>query len=92
MYLLVSRKKEVVIEKGGQQVTVVNYIYHIVNVQTGHTIVVFSTKQGDVPYVKVNGSWVQLAAIYKKIDGRWQEQEPSIDIFDSGMIYLKGDQ
>lgn len=85
-------KKEVVIEKGGQQVTVVNYIYHIVNVQTGHTIVVFSTKQGDVPYVKVNGSWVQLAAIYKKIDGRWQEQEPSIDIFDSGMIYLKGDQ
>lgn len=84
-------KKEVVIEKGGQQVTVVNYIYHIVNVQTGHTIVVFSTKQGDIPFTKVNGSWVQLTAIYKKIDGRWQEQEPSIEIFDSGTIYLKGD-
>ena len=88
----IVEKKEVVIEKGGQQVTVVNYIYHIVNVQTGHTIVVFSAKQGDVPYVKVNGSWVQLTAIYKKIDGMWQEQEPSIEIFDTGTIYFKDNQ
>lgn len=83
-------RKEIVVEKGGQQVTVVNYIYHINNVQTGHTVVVYSASAGDVPYMKVNGSWVQVSAIYKKIDGRWQQQEPSIDIFDDGTIYIKG--
>ena len=83
-------RKEVVVEKSGQQVTVVNYIYHINNVQTGHTVVVYSASAGDVPYMKVNGSWVQLRAIYKKENGTWVEQEPSIDIFDDGTIYIKG--
>ena len=83
-------RKEVVVEKGGQQVTVVNYIYHINNVQTGHTVVVYSASAGDVPYMKVNGAWVQLSAIWKKENGTWVEQEPSIDIFDDGTIYVKG--
>lgn len=83
-------RKEVVVEKGGQQVTVVNYIYHIVNVQTGHTVVVYSASAGDVPYMKVNGAWVQLSAIYKKENGTWVEQESNIDIFDDGTIYIKG--
>ena len=83
-------RKEIVVEKGGQQVTVVNYIYHINNVQTGHTVVVYSASAGDVPYMKVNGAWVQLSAIYKKENGTWVEQEPSIDIFDDGTIYIKG--
>ena len=83
-------RKEIVVEKGGQQVTVVNYIYHINNVQTGHTVDVYSASVGDVPYMKVNGSWVQLRAIWKKENGTWVEQEPSIDIFDDGTIYVKG--
>ena len=83
-------RKEVVVEKGGQQVTVVNYIYHINNVQTGHTVVVYSASAGDVPYMKVNGSWAQVRTIYKKENGTWVEQEPSIDIFDDGTIYIKG--
>lgn len=84
-------RKEVVIEKGGQQVTVVNYIYHIVNVQTGHTVVVYSATQGNIPYVKINGSWVQLGAIWKKENGVWVEQEPSTDVFDDETIYVKGE-
>ena len=85
-------RKEVVIEKSGQQTTVVNYIYHITNVQTGHTVVVYSASAGDIPYVKINGSWAQLSAIWKKIDGRWQQQEPiNIDIFDDDTIYVKED-
>jgi hypothetical protein len=83
-------RKEIVVEKGGQQVTVVNYIYHITNVQTGHTVVVYSASAGNIPYMKINNSWVQVRSIYKKIDGRWQQQEPSIDIFDDGTIYVKG--
>lgn len=83
-------RKEVVVEKSGQQVTVVNYIYHINNVQTGHTVVVYSASVGNIPYMKVNNSWVQVRSIYKKENGTWVEQESSIDIFDDGTIYIKG--
>lgn len=82
-------RKEVVVEKGGQQVTVVNYIYHINNVQTGHTVVVYSASAGDAPYVKVNGTWTRLSAIYKKENGTWVEQTPDIDIFDDGEVYVR---
>lgn len=82
-------RKEVVVEKGGQQVTVVNYIYHINNVQTGHTVVVYSASAGDTPYVKVNGTWTRLSAIYKKENGTWVEQTPDIDIFDDGEVYVR---
>lgn len=82
-------RKEVVVEKGGQQVTVVNYIYHINNVQTGHTVVVYSASVGNIPYMKVNNSWVQVRSIYKKENGSWVEQEPSLDLFDEDTIYFK---
>jgi hypothetical protein len=84
-------RKEVVVEKSGQQVTVVNYIYHISNVQTGHTVVVYSTTQGNVPYMKINGSWVQLRAIYKKEGESWVEQETDVDLFDTNTIYINTD-
>jgi hypothetical protein len=84
-------RKEVVVEKSGQQVTVVNYIYHISNVQTGHTVVVYSTTQGNVPYMKINGSWVQLRAIYKKEGESWVEQETDVDLFDTNTIYINKD-
>ena len=85
-------RKEEIIEKGGIQQTVVNYIYTLTNIQTGHTIVVSSAALGNTPYTKINGSWTQLSAIWKKIDGRWQQQEPiSIDIFDDDTIYIKED-
>lgn len=85
-------RKEVVVEKSGQQVTVVNYIYTLTNVQTGHTLVAFSTSAEDIPFFKVNGSWVQVRTIYKKENGGWVEQEPSLDLFDTGEIYLKSIQ
>lgn len=84
-------RKEVVVEKSGQQVTVVNYIYHITNVQTGHTVIVYSATQGNVPYMKINGSWVQLSAIYKKENGTWVEQETDVDLFDTNTIYINTD-
>lgn len=84
-------RKEVVVEKSGQQVTVVNYIYHISNVQTGHTVIVYSATQGNVPYMKINGSWVQLSAIYKKENGTWVEQETDVDLFDTNTIYINTD-
>lgn len=84
-------RKEEIIEKGGQQITVVNYIYTLTNVQTGHTLVAFSASAGDTPFFKVNGSWVHVSSIWKKINGSWQVQEPvSTDIFDDGTLYVKG--
>ena len=82
-------KKEEQVQKDGQTITVVNYIYTLNNVQTGHTLLVSST-QTTISYVKVGGSWVPLTAIYKKVDGRWQQQEPSLDLFDEDTIYFKG--
>ena len=40
--------------------------------------------------MKVNGSWAQVRTIYKKENGTWVEQKSSIDIFDDGTIYIKG--
>lgn len=39
-----------------------------------------------------NGAALKMAVrtIYKKENGTWVEQEPSIDIFDDGTIYIKG--
>lgn len=39
-----------------------------------------------------NGAALKMAVvtIYKKENGTWVEQESSIDIFDDGTIYIKG--
>lgn len=84
-------RKEEVIEKGGVQKTIVNYIYVLSNIQTAHTVTVSSISPGDTPFIKVNGSWTGLTGIWKKIDGEWEQQKPiSSDIFDDGTIYIKG--
>lgn len=63
-------RKEVTTEKGGVQVTVVNYIYRINNVQTGHTVNVVSTSQGLDSYIKVSSQWSK-GDILRKQDDRW---------------------
>ena len=63
-------RKEVTTEKGGVQITVVNYIYRINNVQTGHTINVVSTPQGLDSYIKVSSQWSK-GDILRKQDDRW---------------------
>jgi len=65
-------RKEAVVEKGGVQTTVVNYIYKINSVNTGHTINVSAYPQGQsiLPSIKVNGVWTS-GTLKMKLNGVW---------------------
>lgn len=80
-------KKQETIEKEGQLITVVNYIYALSNVQTGHTLVVYTQASEGEWYLKSNGTW-NIVTVYKKINGTWVEQGTDISVFDSGSIYV----
>ena len=76
------------IEKDGTTVTYVNYIYHLSNISATHNLIV-NCISGSTVYLKVNGSWVAVNKIYKKIDDRWQEQTNFDNLFDTNTIYIK---
>lgn len=80
--------KEVETVKEGVTSTTVNYTYSLSNIQTGHTLSV-NISSGQMLYLKRSGSWVQVRSIYKKENGNWIEQEPSLDLFDEDTIYFK---
>lgn len=80
-------RKEEIIEKEGQQITVVNYIYTLSNIQTGHTLNATSVG-GEVLFHKVNGSWIQVNKVFKKENNSWQEVTVFDDLFDEDTIYI----
>ena len=61
---------EAEIEKDGNTVTVVNYIYKISNVQATHNITVYSASGGRKSYIYSNGAWHETTLISKQ-DNRW---------------------
>ncbi len=66
------------------------YVYTITNVQADHAIVV-TVSGGSQPtlYVKLNGTWTQVARAYKKANGSWTQV--AVDqAFTSGTNYVKG--
>lgn len=82
-------KKEETIEKDGNYVTVVNYIYTLTNIQTGHTIYVTSSPNISLK-IKVQGNWVSVQKIYTKNGNSWDEIDDLNGLFEDGIIYLKG--
>lgn len=76
------------IEKDGNTITYKSYNYTLTNISAAHNIVV-STTSGSTVYYKVNGSWVSVSKVYKKIDDRWQEQTNFDNLFDTNTIYIK---
>lgn len=77
-------RKEYVID--GEDV--VNYVYKIPNITTGHNITV-STQSNTIIHLKVNGSWVTVSRVHQKLDGRWQTADDVARLFDNGTIYIK---
>lgn len=79
------------IQKNGETITVINYIYKLNNVSAAHNIVITgaSSTPSDVLYLKVNGSWVECTKVYKKVSGSWVEQTDFSNLFDSNTIYIK---
>ena len=65
------------------------YTYTLSNITADHVIVFTASQAQPELYVKVNGSWVQVATAYKKVSGSWQQV--SVDqAFEQGVNYLKG--
>ena len=68
------------------------YIYTLTNITADHTIVVTATSvETDTLYVKINGSWVEIAEAYKKVNNIWVLQSDVSSIFNTGTNYKKGD-
>ena len=68
----------------------VTYIYTISSVTGNHTIVVSAGGSSTKLYVKLNGTWTQVAKAYKKINGSWVEQTDLTTVFSAGTNYVKG--
>lgn len=56
------------------------------------TIAVTIGGSGSQPklFVKKNGSWVEVATAYKKVNGSWVVQSDKTTVFQNGVNYLKG--
>ena len=81
-------RKEQIIQKEGQDVTVVNYIYKINDVQETHNIVVNCVPSAI--YIKIQSTWVKVNKVYKKENGNWNEVLDFFDLtnlFDTSKVY-----
>ena len=79
------QRKEEQITKDGNTYTVVNYIYKINNVQATHNIIATCSPSESL-HVKLNGSWIQVTKIYKKINNAWTEV--TLDSLTTPSIYI----
>lgn len=76
-------------QKEGQSITYVNYIYRLSNISATHNLII-NCVSGATVYMKVNGNWIIISKVYKKIDDRWQEQSDFSNLFDLTKIYING--
>lgn len=81
-------KKQETIEKDGSTYTVVNYIYTLSNIQTGHTLNVFVQKNNSL-FLKQNSNWITVYNVYIKNDNRWNAVDNFDTIFNDGTVYIK---
>lgn len=44
----------------------------------------------DTAYLKINGSWVAVRKVYRKVSGAWVQQSNLQDVFDTSTKYVKG--
>ena len=69
-------RKEMQVTKDGVTTTVVNYIYTLSNVQTGHTLYVTASPSSLPSFIKSGNAWTQ-GTIMIKTDDRWNQVLPS---------------
>ena len=81
-------RKEQIVQKEGQDITVVNYIYKINDVQETHNIVVNCIPSSI--YIKIQSTWVKVNRVYKKEGDKWNEVTDFFDLtnlFDTSKVY-----
>lgn len=69
---------------------IVNYTYTISNVSAAHTLQITVGGAGPVVYLKINDTWRQCSAVYKKVNGSWVKQTDLSNLFDANTNYVKG--
>ena len=67
------------------------YTYTLTNITADHTIVFTAGAGGPELYVKLNGSWIEVARAYKKVSGSWQQVDLD-QAFSSGTNYVHAGQ
>ena len=74
-------------QRGGSRTTSNYYIYFY-----GADIEIeYTEASGDKVFIKSNGSWVEVAHAYKKVNGAWVEQTDLSTLFSEGNVIIKGD-
>lgn len=76
------------VEKDGDTITYVNYIYALSNISATHNLVV-TCVSGTTIYLKINDNWETVTKVYKNIDDRWQEVSDFSGLFESNKVYIK---
>ena len=64
------------------------YTYTLSNITVNHTIVVNEVSSSQPAYIKVNGQYVTIAKIWKKVNNVWVEQTDYSTLFDNSHIYV----
>lgn len=83
-------RKEEEIEKDGNTITVVNYVYNLSNIQTTHNLIVTCISEAsETIYLKINSNWESVTKVYKNTNNSWQEVSDFSDLFESGKVYIK---
>lgn len=73
---------ENIVYEGGE------FKYVIEIVEGTHTLIL-SDKLPDVSmFIKINGQYITISKIYKKISGAWVEQATTDDLFDNTKVYI----
>lgn len=59
---------------------------------TGNSTIVVtigSSALSDKLYIKQNNTWVEVSAVYKKVNGAWVEQTGLSNLFDTNTVYVQ---
>jgi len=67
--------------------TIVSYMYRLTNITATHNLVI-TCETSNTLYIKQNGEWITVSHIYKKVDGRWVEQDITY-LSDNNLKYLR---
>lgn len=70
--------------------TGIDHYTYTYTVDSDSTIVVTIGAAGDVLHLKVNGAWVEVRKVYKKVAGAWVEQDDLASLFDTQTNYVRG--
>ena len=80
-------REELQVEKEGNVITMVKYVYYLTNIQASHTLAVLSSP-GQTLSVKSGGTWVSAIKVFRKDATGWNEVSDYENLFDPGKIYI----